>query len=153
MFVDIHRDISTKPSVTVWDISSGRPIFDIGSKESSIRRFCLSPDGRTLYSCGEKVLAWDAAKSGPPVREFDAHGQRMISVAVSPDGTMLAAGGLDGMVAIWNIEAAARLGTLTHEGGPVYGLAFSPASRKLVAAGEGGVATIWSIEPSPKKRF
>ena len=153
VFVDADGRFRTESSVTtVWELATGRRIFEIGSEESPIRRFCLSPDGRTLYSCGDKVLGWDATKPGAPLHEFDAHGGRMISVAISPDGAMLAAGGQDGTVVVWDIKAAKRLGTLTHDVGPVYGLAFSPTSTKLVAGGERGVATVWTVELHSAKK-
>jgi WD40 repeat protein len=153
VFVDADGRFRTESSVTtVWELPTGRRIFEIGSEESPIRRFCLSPDGRTLYSCGDKVLGWDATKPGTPLREFDAHGGRMLSVAISPDGAMLVAGGQDGTVVVWDIKAAKRLGTLTHAFGPVYGLAFSPTSAKLVAVGEQGVATVWTVELHSAKK-
>jgi WD40 repeat protein len=145
VFLDIPHDYSKESSVTIWDIATRRRLFEIGSKELPILRFCLSPNGRSLYTCGDKVLGWDATKSTPPLQKFDTSGRRMISIAVSPDGTMLAAGGLEGTVVIWHINSATRLATLTHNAGPVYGLSFSQASRKLAAAGEGGVATVWDI--------
>jgi cytochrome c len=143
---------SKESSVTVWDIATGRQLFDIGGKESPILRFSLSPDGRTLYTCGDKVLSWDAGKSGPPIQRFDASGQRMLSIAVSPDGMMVATGGPEGTVLVWHADSATKLVRLTHQGGPVYGLAFSPNSRKLAAAGARGNATVWDIEPPSRKR-
>ena len=104
-----------------------------------------------LFTCGDKVLGWDAGKSGPPIQRFDTSGQRMLSIAVSPDGTTLAAGGLEGTVLVWHADSATKLVRLTHQGGPVYRLAFSPNSRKLVAAGEHGIATVWDIEPPSRK--
>jgi len=151
VFIDLPRDLARESSVTVFDMATGRRMFDIGDKEVPILRFCLSPNGRVLYTCGKKLLGCDAMKPAPPIQKFDESGRRMISVAVSPDGTMLAAGGLEGTVVIWHIDSAARLATLTHNGGPVYGLAFSQTSGKLVAAGEKGVATVWDIELLPKR--
>jgi WD40 repeat protein len=145
------RDRSIEPSVTVWDIGTGRRTFSIGDREVPILRFCLSPNGRVLYSCGNKVLGWDTAKSAPPIHEFDADGRRMISICVSPDATMLAAGGQDGTVVIWHVDSTRRLATLKHNGGPVYGLAFSQDARKLVAAGERGMATVWDVEILPRR--
>jgi WD40 repeat protein len=151
---DITGDVESEPSVSVGDIDKGRQIFQIGTNALPVLRFCLSPDGRTLYSCGDKVRAWNATKPRPPIHESDAHGRPMISVAISPDGNMLAADGRDGTGVIWHTEAGARVGTLAHDAGPVYGLAFSPTSTKLAAAGERGVGTVWSVElHSAKKEY
>jgi WD40 repeat protein len=149
---DRARDRGIEPTVKVWDIGSGRPVIAIGDKERPIARFCLSPDGRTLYSCGGMVLGWDATKSAPLFKTFPAPGGRTFSVAVSPNGKMLGAGARDGTVVIWDTDSAARLATLTHAGGPVYCLAFSPDSGKLVAAGERGMATVWDIKLMPKEQ-
>jgi WD40 repeat protein len=148
---DRPRVRRSEPSVKVWDIGSGRPVIAIGDKERPIVRFCLSPDGRTLYSCGGMVLGWDATKSTPPIKTFLASSDRTVSVAVSPNGKMLGAGALDGTVVIWDADSALRLATITHSGGAVYCLAFSPDSGKLVAAGERGVATVWDIKLMPKE--
>jgi WD40 repeat protein len=152
VFVDTAHDKLTHPFVTVWDVTTGRRLFTIGDKETPIVRFCLSPDGRALYTCGSKVLGWDATKSAAPTRKFDPSGRHMISLTVSPDGAMLAAGGLDGTISIWDVESAKPLATLLHRGGPVYGIAFSPASRKLVAAGENGIASVWDVKVTLNKR-
>jgi WD40 repeat protein len=152
VFSEIHGDYSTDSLVTVWHATTGGRIFTIGGKDACILRFCLAPNGRSIYSCGDKVLVWNTDKSAPPIQKLDASGRRMISIAVSPDGTMLAAGGADGTVVIWNADSGTRLAKLAHSGGPVYGLAFSPTSRKLVAAGEGGIATVWEIEIAPSRR-
>jgi WD40 repeat protein len=151
VFAGIPRDYSRESSVTAWECRSGARLFAVGSKELPILRFCLSPGGRVLYSCGAKVLAWDATKSASPINEFDTSGRRMIAIAVSPDGAMLAAGAADGTVVIWDADSTALLATLTHSAGPVYRLDFCHDGTRLVAAGEQGVATVWDIELTPRK--
>jgi WD40 repeat protein len=142
----------TTQSVTAWDMTTARRMFTIGGEQAPVLRFCLSPSGSTLYSCGAAVLAWDATKPEPPIRKFDVPGRLTISVAVSADSTMLAAGDREGTVVIWDAGSTARVATLTHGGGPVYCLAFSPTSTKLVAAGERGIATVWDIKSTPTKQ-
>jgi WD40 repeat protein len=152
VFPEIDRKHWRESPVAMWDTATASRVFDIHDKEGPILRFCLSPDGRVLFTCGDKVLGWDAGKSGPPIQRFDTSGQRMLSIAVSPDGTMVAAGGPEGTVLVWHADSVTKLVRMTHQGGPVYGLAFSPNSRKLVAAGERGIATVWDIEPPSRKR-
>jgi WD40 repeat protein len=98
------------------------------------------------------VLGWDGTKAAPPIQRFDVSGRRTISIAVSVDGKLLAAGSADGTVMIWQVDSGTRLATLRHHGGPVAGLAFSQSASKLVAAGEGGFATIWDVKSVVKKQ-
>ncbi|MCK2241418.1 MULTISPECIES: helix-turn-helix domain-containing protein [unclassified Crossiella] len=67
-------------------------------------------------------------------------------VALRPDGGLLATGGLDGVVQLWDATDGRRdepLRTLPNTG-RVSGLEFSPDGRTLALAGAGGVA-LWDV--------
>ena len=92
------------------------------------------------------MLGWDATKSAPPIKKFDASDHRMVSVAVSPDrrNGRGRRGGRSGSDlghgfhrAACNIRAELRR--------QVYCLSFSPRSTKLVAAGGGVVDAFWDV--------
>ena len=68
-------------------------------------------------------------------------------MAFSPDGRLLAAGGLDGTARLWDPATGKCLRTLTgHTGeafGSVSGVAFSPDGRLLATAGSDNTARLW----------
>ena len=45
---------------------------------------------------------WNVEK-GAPVRTLNGHADWVYAVAFSPDGTLLASGGWDGEVRVWNV--------------------------------------------------
>jgi WD40 repeat protein len=67
------------------------------------------------------------------------------AVAVAPDGSWLASGGLDGMVRIWDVAAGQQQTTLVGHDGPVTAVAIAPDGSWLASGGDDGVVRIWEI--------
>lgn len=69
----------------------------------------------------------------------------MTSIAISPDGTLLAAGNEDGSIFLWDPITHEELFHLHHPGG-VLSLAFSPDGSLLASGGEwDGTIRLWDI--------
>lgn len=69
---------------------------------------------------------------------------RILSFAVSPSGTALATGGVDGTARIWDVRTGRRLALLNNEA-PVVALAFAPDGRRFVTVGDNGAARLWEL--------
>ncbi|KAF9608308.1 hypothetical protein IFM89_008593 [Coptis chinensis] len=66
------------------------------------------------------------------------------TVAVSPDGSLCASGGKDGVTLLWDLAEGKRL-YLLNAGGIIYALCFSPNRYWLCAGTEDGIK-IWDLE-------
>jgi len=67
------------------------------------------------------------------------HTGRVNSTTFNAEGTILATGGYDGTVILWNTTTGDRIKTLSGHRGYVYSIAFSPSGRMLaVGAGDPG---------------
>ncbi len=72
------------------------------------------------------------------------------SVAISPDTKLVAAGGLDNIVRIWDIEKGCLLGRLEGHTDAVYNIIFSPNSRQLVSGSLDNAIKMWELHtPRP----
>src|SRR5205807_7866561 len=56
-----------------------------------------------------------------------------LDVALTADGKLLARGGADGTVDLWEVASGKKLHTLTGHTVPIFKLAFSPDSKTLAS--------------------
>ncbi|MCB0184796.1 MAG: hypothetical protein KDE31_11045, partial [Caldilineaceae bacterium] len=87
------------------------------------------------------VIIWDAG-SGTILTRFDNLAAPILSVAWSPNGTLLAAGASDEMIYLWDV-AGLRSSQLGTNGGPVNTLAWSPDGGRLAAGAGNGTIHLW----------
>src|SRR5262249_28106120 len=109
------------------------------------------PDGRSLATAGgERIIRlWDVG-TGKEGGSLSGHRHKILSVAVSPDATLLASGEGDvhsppGDVKLWDIAARRELATLPpHEDG-ASSVAFAPDGQVLATASWGGTIRLWDV--------
>jgi WD40 repeat protein len=118
------------------------------------RRFltslALTPDGRTVVtnaaSAGsffdEPVRFWDA-QTGEQKKEFADKGHGAQPVALSPDGSILAAGGKT--VKLWDMRTGELVRELVGHLKITQSIAFSADGRLLVSGGSYGTTNAWEV--------
>lgn len=108
-------------------------------------RFSPKADDEVLVSAGwDKIVkVWDV--SSFHVRSnLIGHTGYLNTVTVSPDGSLCASGGKDGIAMLWDLTEGKRLYTLPA-GSTIHSLVFSPTRYWLCAATDKDI-TIWDLE-------
>jgi WD40 repeat protein len=90
------------------------------------------------------VVAVRDGESGREIRRLQPS-SAAFSLAVSPDGRLLAAGTWVGTIVIWDLESGRQLKELKGQARGVIGLDFSPDGRILVSASLRGPMWVWEV--------
>jgi WD40 repeat protein len=92
--------------VLAWLMDAEQPaaVHTIEAHRGWVRALAVSPDGKTLASCGNDHLVklWSIA-DGRPVRELAGHLCHVYNIAFHPDGKHLVSADLKGVVKIWDL--------------------------------------------------
>jgi RNA polymerase sigma factor (sigma-70 family) len=126
------------PVILLWDTNTGKKIAQLDWKRdpTSVSVLAFTPDGKTLIAGQKfhsKIGLWDVA-SGKKRQELDAQSGHIFTLALSPDGALLATGSRKGGIPLWNLKTGELVRKLGKEGGrECYTVAFSPDGKTLAA--------------------
>ena len=140
---------STLNIVRVWEVASGKSLYELESSETMIA-LAWSPDGSRLAGGAENgdIQVWEIGTDKQPliVGSVDS---RVLRLAWSPDGSLLAIADSNEL-ALW--DAAGWTGSRTLEDSPYYitSMVWSADSSLLVAGGAWGEVMLWQTDnPQP----
>src|SRR5262249_40547382 len=139
----------------IWDAKTGRLLRTCkapGSHAAAatghrlFTSLALSPDGRTLFSSeggfDGPVRFWDT-QTGELKKEFADKGHGAQPVALSPDGSILAAGGKT--IKLWDVRTGKLVRELFGHLKITYSITFSADGRLLVRGGSYGTTNLWEV--------
>ena len=115
---------------------------------STVLDLTYAPNSQFLAASPDRyaVKIWDLNRKVLAYNLLTSFTGAINSLAYSPDGTLLATGGYDGEIQLWDTVTGATVRTI-QAGSVVESLAFSPDSQ-ILAAGSGfqdSVVRLWSV--------
>jgi cytochrome c len=134
--------VSYDLTVRIWPLS-GPSAATIVTIPSPLNAVAIGGDGEIAVGGADGrvyFLTGNGARSG----EVAAGPRPVISLAISPDGAMVAAAGIGGAVTVIDRKARNLARTLVGPGLPVWSVAFLPDSRTLLTGGADNIIRRWN---------
>ena len=125
----------------IVDLAKGQVIATLRGHRGRVTKVALTPDARLVATCGSDgtVRAWDG-QTGRELRQFRGAWESYNSVALTPDGSRLAAGaeGVD----IWDLASGRQVQTLRTPNEWMLSLAWTPDLSQLTTV-SGSALRVW----------
>ena len=152
--------IQTNEGIEIWDVQNKKQVntFNDNAKNSRVRIFALAPNGKTLVVGTDRdVKLWDtqtgkhitlktSANWGNKILDtVGLHRNRIYTLAFSPDGKSIAAGGEDKTVYVWKIPEI-RPDTILKHDHVVSKLTFSRDGKLLASGDTSGKIYLWELK-------
>lgn len=130
----------------VFDLASGKAVAGRTTSLKRIRAIACSPDDRQLAIVGDT----------PTIEIWSTHDWQLVRRIESPVGSiraavfcaheLLATGGTDNRVLLWNIATDGPPRSLNGHTGSISALAFDAANSKLISGGYDTRIRLWNVE-------
>jgi len=141
----------------VWNAVTGNTQFDLadGEIDGLVQAVAFSHDGEfvafVMSRSGEEQIRVYNYPEYTLQGAYEGHGSGTYCAAFSPSENLLATGGYNGTVKLWDVETNQLVQTIEHgsytNGGYPTSVAFSPDGSRLAVAGRGYAlkATVWDV--------
>jgi WD40 repeat protein len=156
-------------TVRLWNPISGKAIRTLSGhagnwSESAVTSLAVSPNGKYIASGGtdNRIRIWNLKqflKSGQgKTRILTGHSQGnwlaqgVRTVAFSADGKILASGGGDKIVKLWDTATWREISSLTGHSDAIASLAFSPVELTLISAA-GSTIKLWKLDTDEEMTY
>ena len=134
--------VSYDQSVRIWPLS-GPPVPTVVAMPSPLNAVAVGGDGE-IAAGGADGKLYFLTGDGTRAGEIAAGPRPVISIAISPDGALVAAAGIGGSVAVIDRRTRDLARTLVGPGFPVWSVAFLPDSRTLLTGGADNIIRRWN---------
>jgi len=137
---------SSDKSVRIWDINTKKELFNYSTYSDEILNIKVNKTGQYLATAGKerwiKILDLKTKKLAKSLKTNHI----VTAIAFSPDSKILASGGFDRTIKLWDWQNKMVFATLLGHSEMISDLAFLPKENYLVSSSWDGNVKIWDLD-------
>ncbi len=137
---------SSDGTIGLWHVASQQPVGELLTGHNGVvYSVAFSPEGILASGCNDGTVGLWRVKDRQLLGEV-SHGDPVLTVAFSPDGTNLASGSRNGTARLWRVASRRQLGEpLTGHDKALLSIAFSPDGTLLASGSRDGKVGVWKV--------
>jgi WD40 repeat protein len=120
-------------------------VFAPTKRDKYFVSFALSPDGRTMGLGDSEGVSLIDVRSSTVQGILKTRPNNAQNIAISPDGSFLAAGGLGGSIHVWSLSDRKEIAEFVGHSGVIRKVIFDPSSKRLASTSNDKTMRIWDI--------
>ncbi len=136
--------LDMKDHTILWDVLADRERAKLNSSMSDSTLMTISPDSKTLaFQDADNGITLYAVSTGKPLHTLKGHTGKIHRnrLVYSQNSQLLASGGDDNRVIVWNVADGKQVKSWTLPG-PVNSVLFAPDNRHLILNNGNGTAYV-----------
>lgn len=133
--------------VIVWDVKTGKRLFEVGKEYDVVLAADISPD-RSMVALGgpSKILKVYGTSDGELIYEQKKHTEWVTAVEFSPDSVLLASGDRNGGLVVWEAPTGREFYDLRGHGAAITDVAWRLDSNVLASSSEDTTIRLWEMQ-------
>ena len=136
----------------VWEVATGKLVQALAGHDGLVSNVAFSMDGKAAHQRRlhqqDHVRVWDLDSANAAARQEAnvGHVGGANDVTFSPDGKLVASGGADDTIRLWDVAGGKELKVLRGHTGQVATLRFTPDGKSLVSGGSDATVRVWDVK-------
>jgi WD40 repeat protein len=135
---------SEDKTVILWNTTTGEALYTLEGHVRAVSAVVFTPDGKNLITAGDRnIQIWTL--DGKKVKTLLGATTDVRSLAISPDGTLLAAGSYDKKIPVWDIPSGKVVKNLEGHLKSTLSVCWSPNGKYLVSGSLDETIRLWDV--------
>lgn len=132
-------------AINIWNLPTGKYTATFLDHHNTVLSLAITPDSKVLVSGGLDGIKVFSLSPNRPLYTMASYGNPTYSLAIHPNGFIVASGDNQGRVRFWNIKTGQLVSEFSPHKQAVNHLLFIDNGEKLITSSYDGTVKIWQI--------